>query len=151
MNDEVNFSKPVDPYNFRLAIRHLRLDFFYHSQFAYSQTVTLNMTKIGIWQGDDITVQVLKSNEIQMMLTICEPKSSKLSTVLLSKSPSTVEPTAINKLIMQIRNLTIYSTQDLGSDCTFEEIESRVYSAGKILNVSFLSIVAFIIVTILMA
>lgn len=148
MNDEVSFSTPADPYNFRLSLRHLRLDFSFQSQFTYSQTVTLNMTKVGIWQGDGVTVQVLKSNDVQLMLTICEPKTSKLSTILLKKLSEKdliSESNTINKLIMQIRNLTIYSTQDLSTNCTNEGTESRMYSAGEVLSVSILSTIAFFI------
>lgn len=124
-----------------LAPRHLRLQFSYdtHSQL---HVATLNTTNIGLWKGSSITTQVLKSDENQLMLTICEPENFKLYSILLTKSAE-IDPLTssneilITKTILKFRNVEIYSISSLQANCT-EEIGKE--SAAKRVCFSFASI-----------
>lgn len=137
-NDEVTVSAPhINP----LAPRHLRMQFSYetHSQLYVA---TINMTNVGLWSGGEITTQVLKSDENQLMLTICEPDNNKLYSILLTKntdidSLASLNEILITKTILKFRNIEIYSTSSLQTNCT-EEIGKE--SAAKSVHFTLASV-----------
>lgn len=73
--------------------------------------VTANMTSVWLWEGDEITVQVLQSNDDELMVTICEPGTSKLFTISLDKNIEAAPSSeALKKLIIDARHLNVTST-----------------------------------------
>lgn len=128
------------------------MDFTY-STHSFPYFVTLNLTNVGLWKGEHATVQVLKSDENQLMMTICEPETSKLYTILLKKNieeEALVNSQQVNQLIMQIRNLKVFSTSSLQTNCSME-IELELDSAGKRDHVTFVSILSIVIAIILIS
>lgn len=133
-------------------VRNLRLKFSYEThQLVY--VATLNTTNIGIWKGDTITAQVLKSNENQLMLTICEPETSKLFTILLNKNDEVDSKIQENDVFvamktLKFRNFNIYSSSSLQVNCT-ADIGSE--SSGKRVRFSFISIWILVVAMFLMS
>ena len=131
----------VAPYNNPLAPRHLRLQFSYDTHFKL-YVATLNMTNVGLWNGGGITTQVLKSDDNQLMLTICEPENFKLYSILLTKNIE-IDPLTssneilITKTILKFRNVDVYSVSSLQTNCT-EQIGKE--SAAKSVHFTFASI-----------
>lgn len=152
LHDEIQASEPSDPFNYLLSLRYLKLKFDYttHSLTSY---VTLNMTNVGFWSGDvvgagdKIVVQVMKSDNTQLMLTICT--DSKLYTVLLNKNTddeSFKNSKQLNKLILEIRKLKVLSTANLQTNCTAElgEESSATNVQFSIVSVFFLLLARFL-------
>lgn len=128
------------------------MDFTY-STHSFPYFATLNMTNVGFWKGEHATVQVLKSDENQLMMTICEPETQKLYTILLDKNiedDAFVNSQHVNQLILQIRNLKVLSTSSLQTNCTAEE-ELEIDSAGKRYHVPFVSILSIVMAIVLVS
>lgn len=142
----------IAPHNNPLAPRHLRLQFSYdtHSQI---HVATLNMSNVGLWKGGGITTQVLKSDENQLVLTICEPENFKLYSLLMTKNTevdplTTSNDILITKTILKFRNIAIFSTSSLQANCTEEILKE---SSAKRANFTFGSILVLLLTGLFMS
>lgn len=137
------FTKESDPYNYLLSLRTLKLKFSYLTH-EFSYLATLNMTNIGFWKGDEVTVQVLRSTDDLLILTICDPDTPKLFTIVLQKGVKSDEMKQLiqtTKSIFQVRKLKIHENVNLQMNCTAElGAEAEEEATGKSSRLSFLSI-----------
>lgn len=116
MGEGMMITNSSDLYNFSLALRHLKLNFYFNTV-KVSYQVTLNMSNIGYWSNGDVTVQVLRRDESQLLIAICE--HDKFYAVLLS-SDSTNKlqvGTNINTKLLEIKKLIPVKTVKLDVEC----------------------------------
>jgi hypothetical protein len=143
MGEGMMKSNSSDLYNSPLALRHLKLNFYFDAAKVSCQ-VTLNMSNIGYWSSDDVTVQVLRRDESQLLIAICD--HDKFYAVLLSSDPDNKMQVGadINKKLLDIKKLHTLKTVKLDVECSAPENfikdqqinDDQVSSTGK-LNFSF--------------
>lgn len=75
--------------------------------------MSINSTHLGLWKGEGVTAQVLKSTDSQLLLTFCVPDTKELYTLFVLKGAEkelTSDMQQFNQAILQIRNLKNYET-----------------------------------------
>jgi hypothetical protein len=120
LSEEMKYGKPIDPFNFRLALRHLKVKFTKNGNKVTEFVMTFNNSNQMLWRGSDNTVmQVIKFDGKQMMVTICDRKRGEIYTILASRgSNDDKKQTDTNsRLILQGRNLKVHSKYSLRADC----------------------------------
>lgn len=148
--NQVETSAASKPINELTSLRNLQLKFKFNSYSILYDTL-INMSNINIWKGEKITAQVLRLNEAQLLLSICESETSKLYTVLVHRNTGTdslEESKALDKTIFNMRNLKVYSLANLQVNCT---TESESENSGKNIQFSFLSILILFLASFLMS
>jgi hypothetical protein len=109
------------------------------------------MSNIGFWKSEEMSVQVLKSDKNLMTLTVCEPTSQKVYTVLFTKDDDDEKlqnTIFVNWKIMEFKKLKVHSIANLQVNCT-EEIGAE--SAGRNVHVSLISIMVLLLARFLMS
>lgn len=141
--EEIEYEKSDDPYNELLSLRYLRLHFT-HPGIAMSHFVTINMTNVGLWNGDQLTVQVLNSKfDNQTLLMICEANTARFSTVLMNRDADSHVDVTNQKLnlLLQAKKLEVHSTTSLRTNCSLiEETDEDSLCAGRTAHISLISI-----------
>jgi hypothetical protein len=114
-------SNSSDLYNSPLALRHLKLNFYFNALEVSSYQVTLNMSNVGYWNNNDVTVQVLRVDESQLLLAICE--NDKFYAILLENEAKVKDDrlrvsSEINMSLLKVKNLTTLKRSKLDAECT---------------------------------
>lgn len=125
MGEAVMTSNSSDLYNSPLALRYLQLIFNTNGA-KVSRQVTLNMTNVGYWSNEDVTVQVLRRDESQLLIALCE--NEKFYAMLLGYDDENVKGLQvgrdINKSLIAVKGLTILKSVKIDNDC--EEIPQNL-------------------------
>lgn len=149
--EEIEYEKPTDLYNYLLSLRYLRLHFT-HPGISMSHFVTINMTNVGLWNGDQLTVQVLKFDGNQTLLMICDPNIARVSTVLMNRDADSHVTNQKLNLLLQAKKLEVYSTTSLRTNCSLiEETDEDSLSAGRTAHISLISILVLFLARFLMS
>ena len=131
----MTYGKPIDYFNFRLALRHLKVNFYTNKMKSVEYILSFNNTKQMLWYGNNIRMQIIKFDRKQMMLTVCAMDKGEMYTILSNRYDENrteyqTDSTHLNRLILQGRNLKIQSKFDLQTNCSsvaqnvFDENES---------------------------
>lgn len=107
MGELVMRSNSSDLYNSPLALRYLRLT-FYTNGVKTSHQLTLNMTNVGYWSNDQVTAQVVRRDESQLLVALCHDE--KFYAMLLNDEQSKDDlqvGTDINKKLLDVKGLHI--------------------------------------------
>lgn len=121
---EDTYSTVIDPHNYKLSMRFFQLNFSYHFHNSLYY-VSINMTNTSFWNGNIRSVQVLKSQKSELLITVCEPKTSSIFLLSLHKSskPMKVDKNSIKKITnstMKARFCTkLHSTAGIKIDLSF--------------------------------
>lgn len=113
MGEVVMRSNSSDLYNSPLALRYLRLTFSTNGAKVHHQ-VTLNMTNVGYWSNDDVTVQVLRRDESQLLVAVC--KDEMFYAMLLNHENSKDDLQVgkdINKKLLDVKGLTVLKSVEI--------------------------------------
>ncbi|XP_070504515.1 uncharacterized protein [Chironomus tepperi] len=122
-NEEMTYGKPIDYFNFRLALRHLKVSIYTNNIESVQYILTFNNTKQMLWYGDNISMQIIKFDRKQMMLTVCAIDKGEMYTILSNRYDENrteyqTDSTHLNRLILKGRNLKIHSQFDLQTNCS---------------------------------
>ncbi|KAL7033771.1 hypothetical protein ACKWTF_007716 [Chironomus riparius] len=122
-NEEMTYGKPIDYFNFRLALRYLKVNFYSNNMKSGEYILSFNNTKQMLWYGNDIRMQIIKFDRKQMMLTVCAMDKGEMYTILSNRYDENrneyqTDSTNLNRLILQGRNLKIHSKFDLQTNCS---------------------------------
>lgn len=124
LNEEMTYGKSIDPFNFRLALRHLKVTITKSNANTAEFFVTFNNTNQMLWHGsDDVVMQIIKFDGIQMMMSICGRAGEPFYTILAMRDYSDdddkrqVDTTRLHRLILQGRNLKVHSKFNLEFNC----------------------------------
>lgn len=125
----MTYGKPIDYFNFRLALRHLKVSIYTNNIKSVEYILTFNNTKQMLWYGDNIRMQIIKFDRKQMMLTVCAMDKGEMYTILSNRYDENrteyqTDSTHLNRLILQGRNLKIHSKFDLQTNCSSSTAEN---------------------------
>jgi hypothetical protein len=119
----MTYGKPIDYFNFRLALRHLKVNFYTNNKKPVQYILTFNNTNQMLWYGNNVRMQIIKFDRRQMMLTVCAMDKGEIYTILSNRYEENrnefqADSTHLNRLILQGRNLKIHSKFDLQTNCS---------------------------------
>ena len=119
----MTYGKPIDYFNFRLALRHLKVNFCTNNKKSLECILTFNNTNQMLWYGNNVRMQIIKFDRKQMMLTVCAMDKGEIYTILSNRYDENrtefqADSTHLNRLILQGRNLKIHSKFDLQTNCS---------------------------------
>ncbi|KAG5680024.1 hypothetical protein PVAND_009557 [Polypedilum vanderplanki] len=143
LNEEMTYGKTFDPFNFRLALRHLKIEFIKNNNVT-KYFATFNNTNQMLWRGNNIVIQIIKFDEFRdkidnkdddfMLMTVCEKDKGELYTISANRTYDSKKAdfSSKNDIYFRARNLKIFSQHNLQFDCTEEPV--RVNSSGHKFN-----------------
>ncbi|CRK97425.1 CLUMA_CG010814, isoform A [Clunio marinus] len=115
---------------FSESMTRFRLQFSYETYTAiyYASIDPMNPT---YWKGDEIAAKVVHSKDDTLALIICEIQTSYLYTIFLQKNYedeifSTTKNAALIDRILEFRQLRVYSTANLHTNCSMEDESERI-------------------------
>jgi hypothetical protein len=122
----------VDPFNSRLALRHLKVELIRGSKMI-EYFLTFNNTNPMHWKSEaGISMQVIKFDRTRMMLTVCNEGEELLYSTLFDRNViENTESKNFVHLLLQGRNLKIHSSIMCSQQREMENASSK-------LNLSFL-------------
>lgn len=141
LGDDIKFVRPTDLYNYRLSLRHLKLQFSYQTH-SVIYRATLNMTNVAFWKGENFTLQVMRFKANRLTLTVCET-GKRLFTIVLKENDEVGDlkedqnETNMIQGIMAFKELKVHSTADLNVNCTAQS-EGELSAGNR--QFSFISI-----------
>lgn len=118
----MTYGEPIDPFNFRLALRHIKIALYTNSIQTQEYFMTFNNSNQMIWYSDSMKMQVIKFDGNQMMVTFCVMNRGEIYSILLKRYDDSgksflSDSIHSNRLILDARNLKTRSKYNLQSNC----------------------------------